>query len=182
MLFQGLSKLKRSSIMTAVVLMAVGVMMVICPDEYIESLISTLGIIMLVAAVVLVLEFIGSKKAMFNFILLTVGLFLWIVGAMILIFEIDTLYALAWIFGILLILDGLHSLFHALMFARRSGRRGWGVLIPLSLLLILFGVIVIINQWWNTPGELMNVIGWMIVFSAAVSTLRLIWIWPVKDK
>ena len=53
--------------------------------------------------------------------------------------------------------------------------------LKLGMLLIFFGVIKLINPWWKTPGELMTVTGWMIVASAAVSALRLIWIWPIKD-
>lgn len=182
MIFQELNKLKRNSIMAAVILMAIGIVMVICPDAYIESLMNTLGVIMLVAAVVMVFDFISSKKALINFIYFAVALLLAIVGALVLISESNTLYAIAWIFGIFLILDGLHSLLHAMTFARRSGRKAWGVLVLLSLLLILFGLITIRNPWWNEPGDLMTLTGWMVVFSAIVSALRLIWVWPVKGK
>lgn len=181
MLFQGLNKLKRNSIMGAVILAAIGIVMVICPDEYISALIGAVGVIMLVAAVVMILDFSSSKKALINFIYLTLALIMAIVGALILISEISALHAFAIISGIFLILFGLHSLIHALTFSRRSGRKGWGVLVVLSLLLIFFGVIKLINPWWKTPGELMTVTGWMIVASAAVSALRLIWIWPIKD-
>ncbi len=182
MIFQELNKLKRNSIMAAVILMAIGIVMVICPDMYVESLVNALGIIMLIAAVVMVLDFISSKKALINFIYLAIALVLAIVGALVLISEVNTLYAIAWIFGIFLIIFGLHSLLHAMAFARRSGRKAWGVLVVLSLLLVLFGLITICNPWWDTPGGLMTLTGWMIVFSAVVSALRLIWIWPVKGK
>lgn len=182
MLFEELGRLKRNSIMLAVILAAVGIVMVICPETYIGFLIGALGVVMLIAAVVLVLDFISSKKALLNFVMLTLALVLAIIGTMILIAEINTLYAIAWIFGILLIISGLHSLFHTLTFARRSGRKGWGVLVPLSLLTVIAGVVIIWNPWWSIPSDLMMIIGWTVVYAAVVSALRLIWIWPIKDK
>ena len=42
MLFQELGKLKRSSIMTSIVLMAMGIVMVICPDRYTGAVVSAI--------------------------------------------------------------------------------------------------------------------------------------------
>ena len=42
MLFQELGKLKRSSIMTSIIMMAVGVLMIMCPAQYVSALVSTL--------------------------------------------------------------------------------------------------------------------------------------------
>ena len=182
MLFQGLSKLKRQSIMVSVVLMAAGVIILICPDAYITSLISLLGIVMLVAAIVMILDFLGSKRSLMDFILLAIALILLIVGGSILIFDLETIYVLAWVFGIALILDALYSAFGALVFARRSGRKAWWIMLILSALLLLFGIILITNQFWDTPGKLMDVIGLMVIFSAIVSALRLIWIWPIRSE
>lgn len=182
MIFQELNKLKRNSIMAAVIMVAVGIVLVICPDQYIAALMNSVGIVMLVAAVIIVLDFISSKKALINFIYFALALILAIVGALVLISKINTIYAIAWIFGFFLIIDGLHSLLNALIFARRSRRKGWGVLVPLSVLLILFGVMTICNPWWNDPGGLMTITGWLVILAAVVSALRLIWVWPVKGK
>ena len=38
MLFQELGKLKRTSIMTSIIWMAVGVLMIICPSQYVNAL------------------------------------------------------------------------------------------------------------------------------------------------
>ena len=59
----------------------------------------------------------------------------------------------------------------------------WGpVLLILSALLLLFGLIIIINPFWDTPGALLKIIGLMIIFTAIVSALRLIWIWPIRSE
>ncbi len=181
MLFEGLSKLKRQSIMTAVILLAIGVVLIICPDRYISTLIDVLGVLMLLGASIMVLDFISSEKSLMDFVRMTCALALGIAGGVVLILDTNTVYVIAWLFGIALIIYGIYSLFHALIFARRSGRKGWWVMVLLSALLIFLGVIIIIHPYWNTPGELLRIIGCVVVFSAIVSALRLIWIWPIKN-
>ncbi len=181
MLFEGLSKLKRQSIMTAIILLAIGVVLIICPDRYISTLIDVLGILMLLGASIMVLDFISSEKSLMDFVRMTCALALGIAGGVVLILDTNTVYVIAWLFGIALIIYGIYSLFHALIFARRSGRKGWWVMVLLSALLIFLGVIIIIHPYWNTPGELLRIIGCVVVFSAIVSALRLIWIWPIKN-
>lgn len=89
---------------------------------------------------------------------------------------------LAWISGFLLVLDGARTMFHAFTYARRSQRKGWWVLAILSLLLIVAGIIVLTNRWWDTPEMLMKVIGCAVFFSAIISAIRLIWTWPLRNE
>ena len=42
MLFEELGKLKRSSIMTSIIFMAVGIVMIMCPAQYVKALVSTI--------------------------------------------------------------------------------------------------------------------------------------------
>ena len=181
MLFEGLSKLKRQSVMASIGLLAAGIILIICPDRYIGTLINVLGAFMLLAACIMILDFVSSSKSLMDFVQMTGALALGIAGGVVLILDTNTIYVLAWLFGIALIVYGIYSLFHALVFARRSGRKGWWVMVLLSALLIFSGVIIIIHPYWNTPGALLRIIGWVVVYSAIVSALRLIWIWPIKN-
>ena len=74
MLFQELSKLKRSSIMMSIILMAVGIVMIICPAPYIDSVVSVLGYGILILAAIMILDFIAGRKGLMNYIYLTGGL------------------------------------------------------------------------------------------------------------
>ena len=71
MLFQELGKLKRSSIMTSIITMAVGVLMIMCPAQYVGALVSTLGYVMVIFSAVWVLNFISGKRVLMNYIYLT---------------------------------------------------------------------------------------------------------------
>ena len=68
MLFQSINKIKRSSVIMSMILIAVGLAMVICPERYIDTLVSSMGYLALILAVVMILlhwpgDFHGQKDA-----------------------------------------------------------------------------------------------------------------------
>ena len=181
MLFQELGKLKRSSIMMSIIMMAVGLLMIVWPQNHVDVLVSALGYGMLVLAVVMVLDFIAGKRVLINYISLTAALIVGLLGVVVLIFD-NIVLAIGLVFGLWLILDGVLSLFNATTYARRAQRQGWQILVVLSVLLILFGLIVLVNPWWDSPARLFDVIGGMLLFSSVVGIVRLIFIWPLKSE
>ncbi len=182
MLFQTLDKIKRQSILAAILMMAFGVVMLICPESYVNTLVVTVGYGMIIFAIVEMLEFLSSKKALIHYIIFTGALIIAILGVFILIYNQDLLKALGWLFGFVLVQDGLFSLLNALLFARRSNRKGWWILIALAAALMALGVLIFLNPWWDSPTLLMKAIGGALLFSAFVSVLRLIWVWPFKNE
>ncbi len=182
MLFQTLDKLKRQSILAAILMMALGIVMLICPESYVNALVVTVGYLMIIFAIVKILEFITGKKALIHYIIFTGALVIAIFGIFILIYNEDLLRALGWLFGFVLVQDGIFTALNALLFARRSSRRGWWVLLVLSVVLAVLGVLIFLNPWWNSPSLLMKVIGGALLFSAFVSALRLVWVWPFKSE
>jgi len=179
MLFQELGKLKRSSIMTSIIMMAVGVLMIMCPTQYVNALVSTLGYVMVIFAAVWVLQFISGKRALMNYIYLTGALIVALLGIAVLVME-NIVGVIGLIFGLLAIADGGITVFHAHTYVRRAERKGWQMLMALGGLMILFGLILLINPWWNEPVRLFDVIGVMLLFASGVSIVRLIFIWPIK--
>ena len=182
MLFESLDKLKRNSIMSAILLVALGAVMMICPKEYIGSLTLMFGYTLVVVAIVMILNFFSGKKSLMEYLKFAGALVLLIVGLCVLVFRSDIMRVLAWLFGFLLILDGVRTMIHSFTYSRRSKRKAWWVLTILSLLLIASGVILFVNRWWDTPEMLMKVIGCAIFFSSIVSAVRLFWTWPLKNE
>ena len=182
MLFESLDKLKRNSIMSAILLTALGAIIMICPKEYIGSLTMVFGYTLIILAIVMILNFFSGKKSLMEYLKFTGALILGIVGICALVFRGDVMRVLAWLFGFLLILDGGRTMFHSFTYARRSKRKGWWVLTILSLLLIAAGVILFANPWWDTLDMLMKVIGCAVFYSAIVSGIRLFWTWPLRNE
>ena len=182
MLFNSLSKLKRTMVMMIICLLFTGLTMFAVPVSYIPILGKALGFSFLVLAILKILDFITSKKAMINYISLTLGLLSGLIG--ILLFAIDGLFLglLNWLTGTLPILCGLVGMFHALVYARRSGRKGWWLLIILNSLLLLFGTILFTNPWADDPRAVLQVIGGTLFYSAVVYVISLFWIWPFRTE
>lgn len=166
--------------MSSILMIALGILMIVCPENYVTTMVGTLGCILLVAAVLGVFEFLGSNKSLIQYFYLTLYLVMGVVGTVIILFEMNSLYTICILFGAYLILSGLSNLSSAVMYVKRSGHKGWGFLVLLALSLIVCGVIILINPWWDTSVSLFNVVGVMIIYSSLVSILRLIWLWPIK--
>ena len=181
MLFEELSKIKRSSIMTSIILAAVGIVMILCPPAYVESLVAVLGYGMIILAGVMMLDYISAKKSLINCIKFAGALALLVLGIVVLVNE-NILLRIGVAFGVALVADGLISIANTLLYARRANLKGWWVLILLSLLLIAGGVVLLINPWWNETTKLFDATGIMLLFSALVGIVRLIIIWPIKDE
>ena len=181
MLFLELGKLKRSSIMTSIVLMAVGLMMVICPPQYIDTLVSALGYGMVTLAAVMGMDFLSSRKVLMNYIYFTGALLLALLGIAVLTLE-DIVRVLGIVFGLVLIGTGGVSIVRAWMFARRAELKNWWLLAVLSGIMVLFGLLLLINPWWKEINQLFDVIGCMLLYSSAVGIVRLIFLWPIKGE
>ncbi len=182
MLFESLDKIKRNAILTTILLIALGAIILICPENFVPTMILGFGYALVIGAMVMMLDFFSSRKSMMDYLKFTGALILLIVGACVLVFRDDTMRVLAWLFGFLLFLDGLRTLIHSFTFARRSQRKGWWVLTVLSALMMVAGVMLYLNPWFATEASLKRVIGSAMLFSAIVSGLRLIWTWPIRKE
>ena len=181
MIFEALDKIKRNAIFSAILLVALGVLILICPRTYSQTLLLGFGYTLTVLAVVMVLLFLTSKKSLMDYVKFVGAVALGIGGICILVFrEEHTLRVLAFSFGMLLILDGLRTLIHSFTFARRSGRKGWWVLTILSALLIGLGIMLFSAPMYANEDTLLTMVGLTLLFAAIVSGVRLIWTWPVK--
>ena len=180
MLFQAFGKIKQTTIMIAIVLIAVGVVMLLCPASYVGALVAMIGYVMLVLAAVMIFDFLSSAKQTSDYISFAVALVFVIAGIAVLVFNDDMLGVLSIVFGALLILDGVHSLLYSVTFARRAGSKGWPILLALAIAQIVIGLLIIINPWWTTESALLRVIGCAILWSALVAVCRVILIWPIK--
>ena len=125
MLFQSINKIKRSSVIMSMILIAVGLTMVICPERYIDTLVSSMGCLALILAVVMILDYLNSKKVLMNTVMFGCAMAIGLMGLSVLVFSDKILKLLGWLFGVLLVLQGIELFYNALMYIRPSGRNGW---------------------------------------------------------
>ncbi len=181
MLFEELDRIKRKAILSTVILVIAGIMLLVLPDTVLPFFNGLMGIGFLVISVDAVFTYLASKKALIHCINLTVGLLCGILGLSLLAFDNLLTSMLYWLVSVLPIGFGLYGIYHALMFARRSGRKGWWVLIILSVTLILFGGFALFNPWVETAAGTMHLIGGTMMYTALISGLRLVWLWPIHN-
>ncbi len=180
MVFEGLDRIKRSALQTSIVLMLFGNTLLILPTDILPMLNQVFGFVLLVYAVLCIFHFLASKKALIHYIYLTIGLFGGMLGIMFLAMQ-EIFISIMIVFVCLFpILSGVYGIYHALVFARRSGRRGWWILIVLSAILIVFGGFIFYNPWITSNVGTLRTIGGTMTYTSIVSVLRLIWLWPIK--
>jgi uncharacterized membrane protein HdeD (DUF308 family) len=182
MLFSTLDTLKRKMVMGIIFFLFMGLTLVLIPVSAVPLLGKACGFCLLCLSILKILDFLSSKKGLAHYIGLTIGLFAGVAG--IAMFTVDGLFMglLNWLTGTLPILLGGVSLYYALTYLRRSGRKGWWVFVILSCLLLAFGTILFINPWANDERSVLWVIGGTLFYSAMVYIICLFWIWPFQQK
>lgn len=181
MLFDSLDKIKRNSIISAILLIALGTVILICPEKYVPSMMLLFGYALIVLAIVLLLDFITCKKTLMDYILFVAALVILIVGICVSSYRSNVMFVLSVLFGLFLFFDGFRTMVHSFTYARRSKRKGWWILSILSGLLILAGILILWHPLVDDANSMMKAVGGTILFSAAVSCVRLIWTWPIRN-
>ena len=187
MLLDAVIKIRRQSILTAILLACLGVVLLMCPEQHIGTLVLFSGYAMIVYTIEQTLEFLTSSRTVMGYISLILALIVGLVGLAVLVFNEDVLYTICWAFGLLLVLDGVQSFYYAFTFAKRAQRAGWSILVILSVILIIFGIVLIAGTIYFThavlgsPLFLMKIIGSAVFYCALVSAVRLLWILPFKE-
>ena len=180
MIFTELDKLKRRIVMSSIILMAAGILLLILPSENIEPAGMISGFALLVFAAVTVFRFIDRPKILLRYIELGVGLAAGLLGFALCSYKGVFLTLLSALVGTVPILSGGVGIFHALTFARRSGKKSWWILLLLSAAMVGFGAFVFCNPWMESDRGLMQVAGGSLMCSSLVSAVRLIWTFPAN--
>ena len=175
-----LDKLKRSVITTSIVLLFAGLLLYLIPAEYIPIINIASGFTLLVICVVTVFIFLGSSKILIRYLQLCGGLTMGLAGIALWIFDDMFIRLLTLMIGILPAVISIPSMFHAFAYLRRSGRKGWWILVLCPLALMAFAVFVLWNPWLKDENAVMNAAGTVLISTAVVNALRLIWLRPAK--
>ncbi len=180
MLFQSLDRLKRSTLMTAIMLLFLGSSLLLIPEDYVDFMGNATAFVLAIVFVSGVLSFMTSKKALIHYIRLFFAMLSGMVSLILFLYPELLIYMLKVVVGILPILLGTLGNYQAFVFAQRAGRRGWWILVLLSSALIFFGAFSLFQPWVNSVSGISKVAGGAMMFSSIVFALELIWIWPLR--
>jgi len=131
------------NILIAAVTAIVGVCFISYGNDSLDALAVTVGIIVLVAAILLALTALADKRRGFGFgikIILSVAMI--ISGTVTLISKSGAIDVIIGIFGLVLILDGAFK-FHTTALSKRYHVAGWWIMLVLSVLLVSGGYITV---------------------------------------
>lgn len=181
MLFKALDRMRRNAIMAAIVLMFAGNVLLVVPYHYTPFLGGAAGFALAVYSLVSIFDFVAGGKALIDCIRLFVGLLAGVIGIMLFVFDGLFVDMMSVLVGVVPIVAGAIGLYHAFAYARRSGRRGWWVLVVLSGAIMVFGGFVFFNPWMDSPQAAMQIVGGVLMYTAILSALSLIWLWPARS-
>jgi hypothetical protein len=165
---------------TSIVLLFAGLLLYLIPAEYIPIINIASGFTLLVICVVTMFIFLGSSKILIRYLQLCGGLTMGLAGIALWIFDDMFIRLLTLMIGILPAVISIPSIFHAFAYLRRSGRKGWWILVLCPLALMAFAVFVLWNPWLKDENAVMNAAGTVLISTAVVNALRLIWLRPAK--
>lgn len=182
MLFDELDKARRRTIMTTIVFVFVGAAFLVVPEVYLPFMGSACAFAMVVWSAVSILEFITGPKVLVRYLGLFVALAIGLLGVALFVFDGLFLKLVTGLVAAIPIFGGILGSYHALVFARRSGRRGWWVPLVLSILLVGFGTVTIVSPWAYSTRAVLQLIGGTLAYSAVVYALLLVWMWPARGE
>ncbi len=137
--------LKRGRIITALLTVLLGVLFVVMPDASADALAAVSGILLLMAGVVSLVVFLRYGIVAGNRMLIA-AIVLSLAGIFCLVHPVAVQTVLSVIFGMLIIIDGSQFLAAGIECARMK-IKGWLMMLLLSLLIIVFGGIVLLGSF-----------------------------------
>ena len=175
-----LDKLKRSVITTSIALMFTGILLILIPPQYIPVLNIAAGFGLLVVSVVTIFIFLGSTKSLLRFFQLFIGLSAGMVGISLWIFGDMFIKLLILVIGGFPIISGIPTIFHAFSYTRRSGRKGWWILVLSPVILMILAGFLLFNPWLKSDHAIMHTAGAMLISCSIINGLRLIALRPMS--
>lgn len=163
---------KMSSILAALVTIALGVLLVWWPDRSMEFLCLLLGVAIFSIGIVYILGWLARRKKGIPAFFVLPGVILCALGVWLMTSPDSVIILIQYIFGAVLIFHGVIDLQGALALASHRWNRWWMDLL-LTALTIGLGVLILLNPF-GTFGALVVLIGVALIFDG-LSDLWIIW-------
>lgn len=159
-----ISNLKKSFIITAVVSIALGIILIIFPETVGAVICYILGGLLTVGGFYLIIKFFSCRDITSVFSATLIGGIIIAVVGIYIIFKHETVLSIVpFLFGILAVIDGLINVQRSILLSK-SGFRVWWVSLIFSAVAIILGIIMALNPF-STAILVFRFIGICLVFN-----------------
>jgi uncharacterized membrane protein HdeD (DUF308 family) len=158
---------RKSSILTAVISILIGIVLVAFPVDSVRWVCLTFGAVLLLGGAWYVISYFRGKSVMSAFQLdLVLGIILAILGLWLLLRPESVMAVVQYVFGAFLLLRGVIDLQGALAL-RSAGVQRWSPALVVSLLTIVLSVIILLDPF-SSLAVLITLIGCVFVYNGIV--------------
>ncbi len=172
---------KASSIMAALVCIALGVVLIMWPDLSVHWLCMALGgVLVFSGAVYLISHFTKKNKLSMLQLDLVLGIILAILGAWLLFNPDSVVTFIQFVFGALIIIHGLLDMQSSFSLISAHDSRWWTAFV-LALVTIAMGAVIILNPF-ATFSTLVMLIGGVLIFDGLSDLFIVFWVSHVFKK
>lgn len=163
-----MKKILKSTLITALVLIALGIYMVLSPGAALSNIIKVIGIAIIVAGAVTVLLYVLNKEGN-SLTTLAAGIILVVAGIVFLVKPGAIEKIFPTVVGILVIVNGVLNLIASLK-ARKAGAPVWIVGLILSVLTVALGI-MILTQPLFLMNQIVRIVGIVLIVMGVSSLL-----------
>ena len=164
-----MKKILKSTLITSLVLIALGIYMVLSPSTAISTIIKVIGIAIIVAGAVTVLLYAANKDDSRSFTTLATGIILVIAGIVFLVKPGSIEKIFQTVVGVLIIVNGILNLIASLK-AKKAGSSAWIIGLILSVITIALGI-VILSQPLFLMSQIVRIVGIVLIITGVSSLL-----------
>ncbi len=140
------SKIKRESLWTSILCIAVGVMFCVWPGEILIMLCRIVGAILLIAGAVLIVAALAAHEKTGRFIRLIPGVICLVIGIWIVSKPGTFVVLIPILIGVLLIYHGIKDLIFCFEVKKGQGA-GWWLGLIFAALTIVLGILLVLHTW-----------------------------------
>lgn len=165
-----MKKILKSTLFTALILIALGIYMVLSPGAALANIIKIIGIALIVAGAVTVLLYVFNKDSQSrSFTSLATGIILVIAGIVFLVEPGAIEKIFPTVVGILVIVNGILNLIASLK-AKKAGAPVWLVGLILSVLTVALGILIL-TQPLFLMNQIVRIVGIVLIIMGVSSLL-----------
>ncbi|MBQ1729722.1 MAG: DUF308 domain-containing protein [Oscillospiraceae bacterium] len=156
-----MKKILQNSLITSLVLIALGIFMVLSPNTALTTIIKVFGIAIIVAGAITVLLYVANRGDSRNLTSLATGIILIVAGIVFLVNPAAIEKIFPTVVGILIIVNGILNLIASIK-AKKAGSPAWIVGLILSILTIALGILIL-SQPLFLMNQIVRIVGIVLI-------------------